>query len=173
MLSVLLARVSQRYGFPQGVDTDGELPEGITSVRVADGTVADIVNNLVRRLPNYKWEITDGVLNVSPQERRESVLDVHIHALHLRRCTPADFPHKVASVPEVREWLVKNGVMEHTPVAVIGAISSPPNKPDISIDARDLTLRQILNRIVKSPGLLRWAVGRYGEGGRYLGILVE
>ena len=170
---VLLARLSQRFGFPQGVEIDGEVPGGLTSVRIADGTVADIVDNLVRRLPNYKWEIIDGVLNVMPQEHRDSVLDVRIHALHLRRCTPADFPRAIASVPEIKEWLVKNGAVEHTPVAVVGSVSLPGTIPRFSTDAKDRTLREILNILVKSHGLLRWAVTRYGEGGKYLSIVVE
>jgi len=170
---VLLGRVSQRFNFPQGVEFDGETPAGIASIKVADGTVADIVRELVGRMPDYKWQVIDDVLNVMPRQPRNTVLDVRIHTLRLRRCAPVDFSHAIASIPEVKRWLKENRVVEQTLIAVVGHVEFPPSEPRISIEARDLTLREALNRIVKTPGLLRWAVTRYGEGGKHLSIIVE
>jgi hypothetical protein len=43
----------------------------------------------------------------------------------------------------------------------------------VSLDVRDLTLREIMNRIIKSPGFRAWRISRSGAKNQYLTIAVN
>src|SRR5208282_2912734 len=77
-LPLLLAHLSERYGFPFGLEIDGELADKHTSVEISRGTVADVLTAIVNQMPGYEWATADGVVNVRPQRSTDSVLDVEI-----------------------------------------------------------------------------------------------
>jgi len=169
---LLFGHLSERYGFPLGLEIDGELAERHTSVEVSRGTVADVLTAIVSQMPGYQWVVANGVVNVKPQQPADSVLDVQVAHFRIRRVTPDGAAQAIASVPEISAWLERNGVVERhfVPVYPLGDMK---HLPRISLEVRGRALRDILNAIVAKPRLKCWSVTRYGDGGKYLGIVVE
>lgn len=161
----------QKYKVPWGMDWEAPVKSDRISVHIPRGTVADVLNAIVAHESNYRWVETNGVVNVIPRQNMNSLMDVpiaHFHVIH------ADFfgLHKaLVSLPEVKEWLRQNHLTEDSPGVLgmlVGKDGMDSTKVSLSLD--HVTLREILNRIVKFQGYRLWQIARWGEKNQYLSL---
>lgn len=168
-----LEEASFKYDIPLGIEAD-ERGQGAKhiSVSISKGTVADIFNALVQQAPNYKWVESGGVVNVLPQQGGDSVLDLKIARFHVTHATPDGLHTAIRSLPEVRAWLNQHHLTEHGPVTgnVLIGRNGKTDQPHVSLSVKNITLREIMNTIVKKHGFHVWFVGRYGDHNQYLSI---
>ncbi len=171
-IPLLFGHLSERYGFPLGLEIDGELADRHTSVEISRGTVADVLTAIVNQMPGYEWVIANGVVNVKPRKSADSILEVEVAHFQMRGVRLDAVAQAVTSITEVSAWLQRNGAVERHVISnyPFGDIN---NLPRISLDLRGRTLREILNAIVVKPRMKCWSVTRYGGGGKYVGIVVE
>jgi hypothetical protein len=167
----LLFRVSEKFGVPIGIELSGQQPAQNISVRVSHGTVMDLVNGIVGQASGLEWAELNGVVNVMPRERPNSVLDLKVAHFHVRDASVADVRDAVAAIPEVKAWLAQSGVSERSfvspdPTAQING------QPRVSLDLNGVSVREIMNTIVKAPGLHVWSFVRYGKDRQYLSIAI-
>jgi hypothetical protein len=164
----------QRYTVSWGMDLEASLKSGLISVHISRGTVADVLNAIMAQESNYKWVEINGVVNVIPKQNMNSILDVKIALFHVRDANGFDIHRVIVSLPEVKRWLGQNHLAERTPTVVdvlVGRNGAALSK--ISLELQRVTLRQILNKIVRSPGFRSWTVGRWGAKNQYLSIGVS
>lgn len=172
-----LQEASYKYGVPLGIEADaqGEDAKDI-SVSIPQGTVADIFNALVQQAPNYKWVETGGVVNVIPRRQNgNSVLDIAIARFRATNATPDAIHSAIISLPEVKAWLNQNQLVErgfHTPSILVGK-DGKTDQPRVSLSLKNMTLRQIMDTIVKKSGFHVWFVGRYDDHRQYLSISID
>lgn len=172
-VSILLNRASLRLGIPIGLEVDGQLaPPEPLSIHVSNGTAADVFSDIVKRSPGYRWIEQDGVVDVLPKDTRESIMDVRIDHIQVSNGTPNDLRNAITSLPEVKAWLNANELVErsfNTPIIRLRSDGSSA-EPRVTVDYRNMTLREIMNRIVTNSGLHVWSVWRHVESNRYLSI---
>jgi len=121
----------------------------------------DVMDSIVNAMENYSWTIEDGVVNIVPKkgrdERYAKLMELKIKEFRIRSPQLMDFREAVHQLPEVQKFLADNG------------LSWPANRPlpysldrEIpgEIEIRDVTFRQLLNRItlIKGGG---WIVEKY------------
>ena len=128
--------------------------------------VAQIMDELVSQKPKYKWELVDGIYDIYPKENADSVTTVKIKAFHISNENFQVVSQKVVDIPEVEEWLVKNGVKRRE--FQIGAAGE--TESCISLDLSQTTLRSVLNQIVAKDERTYWVVVRYGDNLEYISI---
>jgi len=161
-------------GVPTGIDLEMPLKQRRLSVDVSRGTVIDVLNAIVAQEPSYKWVKVNGVINVMPEEHENSILDLRIPHLQLANADSSGVHAAIVSLPEVKEWLEQNHLTERTPnymEIIVG--KNRDVMPRVSLDLHDMTLREILNRILKSCRFHSWVVARWGEKNQYLSIGVN
>jgi hypothetical protein len=144
------------------------------SVQMTRGTVADLLNIIVRHQPGYDWAEVSEIVNVLPKMHIESVLDLRIPHLQLANADSSGIHAAIVSLPEFRAWLERNHLTERTPNytdIILG--KNRYVTPRVSLDLHDMTLREILNRILKSRRFHSWVVARWGEKNQYLSIGVN
>jgi hypothetical protein len=154
-----------------GIELNREVEERAISVKMPEGTVGDVVGAVVGQAPGYKWAQVNGVINVMPQDVNDSVLELRIARFRVKDAAAEDLRAAVVSLPEVKAWLAQNQLVERT----AGTPLFPEQKaglPRISFDVSNVTLREILNRVVKEPNFHEWLVARYGDRGQYLEISI-
>jgi hypothetical protein len=171
-----LQEVSYKYRVPLGIETDaqGQTAAHI-SINVSQGTVADIFNVLIQQAPNYKWVESSGVVNVMPLQDADSVLNLKIPRFYVSHATPDDLHIAIRSLPEVETWLNQRQLVERgfmTSSIIIGS-NGETDQPRVSLRLKSMTLREIMNTVVKKPGFLAWFVGRYGDHSQYLNISID
>jgi hypothetical protein len=144
------------------------------SIEMHRGTREELLNEIVEHEPGYTWEERDGVVNVFPRAHVDTVLDIRIARFHVRNAGYSEIHAAIVAQPEVKEWLERNKLTERTPAPIdilIGKNGS--DLPRISLELRDVTLREIMNAIIRSAGFRFWSVGRWGEKDEYLAIGVS
>jgi len=171
-----LQEASYKYGVPLGIETDaqGQTAKNI-SVSISQGTVGDIFDALIQQAPNYKWVESRGVVNVMPKQDTDSALDLKIARFHVTHATPDDLHAAIRSLPEVRAWLDQHRLVERglvTSSILIGS-NGKTDQPRVSLRLKNMTLREIMNTVVKKPGFRVWLVGRYGDHSQYLSISID
>lgn len=172
--STALDDFARKCGIPTGIDLQMPLKQRPLSVDVSQGTIVDVLNAIVAQEPSYKWAKVNGVINVMPEENANNILDLRIAYFHVRNADFNDIHTAIVSLPEVKTWLEQNHLTEQTAFVIdilIGKNGYSP--PRVSLKLRDVTLRDIMNRIVKSPGFRFWSVSRWGERNQYLSIVVN
>jgi hypothetical protein len=170
----LLSRVSDKFKIPLGIELNKELPHQMVSVHVPKGTVADIFSAIVDAAPGYTWTEQDGIVNILPRERSNSVLDLHISRFTVKDATSIQVREAIDALPEVEVWLKQNGVVDRSPIDidVFARTRGKPALPRVSLRLHNLTLRELLNGVVRKTQLSGWTVSRYGEGAQYLNIQI-
>jgi hypothetical protein len=166
--SVMVDRLMQKYGIPMGMDLEIPSKHNLISVHISRGTVADVLDAILAQEPRYEWTETNGVVNIGPRHIANSILDVQIAHLDLRNADAYAIHAGLVSLPEVREWLEKNHLVERTVFStdVVPAANGAASLAHVSLNASGMTVRQILNRIVASPGFSSWVIGRSGQKGQ-------
>jgi hypothetical protein len=164
----------QKFEVPAGMDLETLADRHPISVNLPRGKVADVLNVIVAQQRGFKWAVINGVVNVGPRQNAGSIVDLQISHFRINRASFDQIHAAIVSIPEVKKWLEDNHIAEHGATVVIGPVSpGQPFKPLVSLDLQDVTLREILNTIIKCSGYHAWSVSRDGEKQQYLLIGID
>ncbi len=168
----------QKYGLRWGLDLEVPPERQLISVRVSKGTVADVLDTVLAQEPNYEWAEVNGVVNVMPKQRSNSLLNLQIANFHIRNANFFAIQPAIVSLPELKAWRARNHITEQDIFNDDIATSPVGTKngytlPRISLDLGHATVQEILNRIVKARRFRWWYVHRFGHNGQYLGLAVN
>ncbi|MGH9574235.1 MAG: hypothetical protein ACRD40_11985 [Candidatus Acidiferrales bacterium] len=163
---IMLGHLAQKYELPMGIDLESSPKVKLTSVQLSRGTVAGLLTTLVSKEPDFDWTQVNGVINVTPRHLADSILDVRIGHFRVKNATPFEIHDAIVALPEVKVWLEQKHVTEAT-----GWGGSFLSLPRASANLHDVTLRDILNTIVKS-GLSSWTITRSGQNEQHVSISV-
>lgn len=162
-----------KFGISTGVELDGKLPTDPVSVDLTDGTVTDVITAIMNHAPGYQWIPGNGIINIMPRVRPNSLLDIKIAHFQVTRATPNQIRLAIDALPEVKLWLSQNNVSEHSAISIVGNYGKG-NEPRVSLKRRDSTLREIMDTLVTTRvGPRYWSVSRYGNSSQYIDISIE
>jgi hypothetical protein len=139
-----------------------QLPGGILAVRkcgapqptfvpAETSTLQSELNRMAKVMPDYQWTLDDGVVNFLPKNYAPSPLDILI----------ADF--------DAENGFSRLGLHEPAVQLVFGGGSETKDQRHITVKLKNVTLRQALNRIVKTDGRKVWilSIDSCGEDNTY------
>ncbi len=175
-ISLALQEASYKYSVPLGIEADVQgLGARRTSVSISQGTVADVFRALVQQAPNYMWIESSGVMNVMPRHNPRSVLDITVSRFRVKNATPNAVHVAIVSLPEVKAWMNENqvAVRDFATTSILTGRDGRTDQPQVSLSVKNMTLRDILNTIVKRRGWHVWVVGRYDDHNQRLSISVD
>jgi hypothetical protein len=169
----LILRALKAYQVPAGIEVDSLTPEAANlRVTLANGSVSVLLDTILANLPGYRWIETDGVVNVLPLRNTDSLRQVSVRHFSLRSAAPNEIRATILSLPEVKAWLVRNNVSERSIVSAI-SVGDQRNNARVSVQLDNLTLGEIMNRIIRTPTLHAWTLCRYGPNRKYISIGFE
>jgi hypothetical protein len=137
----------------------------LTTVPVVAGTpLREVLDALVRADPTNRWELDNGVVNLIPKAGDPSLLTTVIPHFQAKGLMSVDAGIGVIEqLPEVEHAMAESGIT-HGIRFVAGPINPKPPPPfDVTCDG--LTLRAVLNEIVRRAGGT--------ETWRYIGVHCE
>jgi hypothetical protein len=129
--------------------------------------VNSVLNDLIGQKPEYQWSIRDGVYDLFPKQNLVSLLDAQIRFFSIENASLKEASKAIDELPEVRDWLAKQGVTRRE--LELGSSNQSPDLR-VSLTLTGVTLRCVLNRLVKVMGGVDWIVVRYGEKQQYIAI---
>ena len=171
----LAFQAGKRYGVPVGVEIDKRTTDKTTTVHFKTGTVADLFSAIVAQMPGYTWAEDGGVVNIMPIDHEDTILDVKIARFEVKKLNQFELPSAISSTPEVKAWLARNGLTERTPMGGIfpGPSKHGPSQRSVSVNLHDVTVRYVLNYIVRKSEWTDWSVRRYGDNNEYINIYIN
>jgi len=120
------------------------------------GTVADLLNSLVREAPDYEWQETEqNIIHLSRSGPRVSLLDVVMSYPGAAKKTRRQIWDDLGQRPEISAWLESNhcGRFE----VFTGHEFSDHNAP-ISLASGNIRVEQLLDQVATRSGTNYWAV---------------
>jgi hypothetical protein len=133
--------------------------------------VKDLLDSAIGQNSLYTWAIEEGVINVFPKGRREPflkrLLETNVALLRIAPGTSrVDFRRAVTDSPEVKSELAMFRVESDNQIYTSHDIR--PLGPEYSLNAAGLTVRSILNGMIRESATKFWIVNLDGKEKQYL-----
>jgi hypothetical protein len=165
VLRTLAMRAKVAIGFEAICKNTGTKEARTININVKKGTVRDVLDAFIKENPRYRWELVNGIINVLPRESQDSILEIMVHNFNLSNMNVDELSLAIADLPEISAKLNK---MKVSPAKVLVDTGEPKETPRFSITLQDLTLREILNELLRKGHSNYWAVERYGTNNEYI-----
>lgn len=152
-----------------GVSGENTNPRSI-DLRVVQGTVRDVLNQIVRADDRYKWEQVNVCINVVPANvQRADFSELVITSLILNEVHLSDVGPAILDSPDIRARLETLGKKKTTEFKYIG-----PAFPDskISIVFSNTTIRCALNEILNRKQARFWSLETLGAENEWVRIIL-
>jgi hypothetical protein len=163
--SLVLERVAKSRKVPIGFEATPQESDKI-NVMIEQGTVRDVLDQIVQADSRYEWTEADGVINVSPRVNRSPILETVVRRFSVGQVNRVDAISAIFELPEVKvaQMDVKRRDFGSLPVKPYNSV------PQFSLTLRNVTVRTILNEIMKAGGDNYWVFFRYGDHNEYFSV---
>jgi hypothetical protein len=166
----LFSELALSYNIPIGLEV--ALKEDASASYVVDfkkGTLAELLSKLVTQHRQYDWQIRDGVVYVFPKDNYRDALFHHLLETKIRRFSVREntscwtLTESLAGTPEMKKILEANGTTYRAPSFTGPYI--PQVGRHFKLDVSDLTLKSILDRVIRQSSIARfWVMTRNQDG---------
>lgn len=169
-INKLLANVAYKYNVPISLEiatNEDLLKSKSLTVRLKKGTLADVLDDIVRQKPTYMWEASENTIKVFPKSDYrdpvlQTLLEVKIARFVVRKGTARlTFRTALTRSPELKVLLESYGVrplnegFAHSDYQSLGG--------DFSLDLENVTVRSILDNVIQSSKTKYWFIKRDEE----------
>lgn len=137
------------------------------SIEIRKGTVHEVLNYIVQADNRYQWNTTNGVIEVTPKENECSILNVMVHNFVVEDTRIEEVGFSITSNPAVRAKLQSMGLIDSQLITYRG---EPRLQATVSFALPDMTVREILNEMIKRSYINSWSVIRYGAKNNFIRI---
>jgi hypothetical protein len=162
-----LGRLAIDHRVPIGFERTVDSRENFNRhVYLQSGTLKTVLDSLITQEPRYKWELRDGVINITPITARDEFLAQFLETKVAKFEPPTGTTDKfklrdgVLALPEVRRLLESRGV-------TVKPYDYPYRRSIYSDDNVNLTMtntdvRGVLNNIARRTEHKLWSLERVG-----------
>ena len=160
----ILEQLSHKYVVPVGLKEVADGPERMgepITISVRSGNVRSVLNRIVAADPRYKWEETSGVINVMPKEDSDDLLSTMVNDFQINGQSRMNLKQAIFDLPEVKSKLESMGVRPLNAELITAASKDAFSIPPAVLT--NVTLRDVLNHIIKHSSSHYWVVSRFGE----------
>jgi len=162
-LSNLLTRLSLEYDIPLGleVSSDEQLSNRYR-LELSEGTVADLMSQIISQNERYDWLIENGVVNIFPRDKYRDaflaeLLTVRIGSFAVNKNSDCwKLQTDLVNTPEIKAIIDAHGMQ--TGMNFSG-FYIPQLGRNFSFKVSDITLKALLNQIIRESPLARtWLI---------------
>ena len=169
-INKLLAKIAYKYDVPISLEvaTNEDLLRSKTlKVQLKKGTLADVLDDIVRQKPSYMWEANERTIKVfSKSDYRDpllqTLLEIKIAHFVVRKSTARlNFREALTRSPELKNLLASYGVrplnegFSHFDFESFGG--------DFSLDLENISVRSILDSVIQTSRTKYWFIKRDEE----------
>ena len=145
----------RQYLLQSGIELEGEFRRYLFTVQYENAPLSTVLDDLVKQMKNYDWEINNGVVNIFPVHGRdprfEKLMDLRISKFSLAngfRFDEFKLQSKILyQLPELREFMRVNGFRPKPKCDAYWTPIHPSFKEEIALS--EVTFKELLNAIVR------------------------
>lgn len=166
-LIYVLDTLAQDYEIPVGlsVSPGEEYPKNL-NIDIENGTLNDVLEAVMRQQSIYHWDIKDGVLNLDPIGSKHDfltdLLDLTISRYDVKRADRSGLRRQILESVEVK-GLMSNKNVKFSRLGDSPSLRAASDDYKIDLSAANVSVRSILNKIVKESRYKIWVVDMVGR----------
>lgn len=150
-MAAFLSQITRNMGLTLGFEVDPKQPPTQLMLSVDDGTIADIMDAVVKAKPGYEWHRTGAGIDVYQVGHPNQLMDITVNNFQVSEVESAEAIAQLMNVPEVKGALLSLN-MEYRQ----SRRKSPETPVKFSLNLHDVTVRQALHSIAKSSESEFW-----------------
>ena len=164
--------LAAEYQIPVGIELgDPKLtPRREMDLNLAETNLKDFLDAVIAKDPRYTWKLEGGVIHLWSLTGRDALvmtlLDTKVsHFAFTGGVSRYRICHDILNLPEIRSQLVIAGV---DPLMFLNFGNIHKLQKGIFFDESNLTLRELLDRIVLKTEIKRWVLTRWGKNSEFI-----
>lgn len=168
----VLGFLTAEYGIPIGIELgDPKLtPRSEIDMDLPDTNLKEFLDAVIAKDPRYTWKLAGGVIHVLPVSGRDTALTTLLntkisHFSFSGRVSPYHIHSEIMNLPEVRSQLVIAGI---DPLIFVNSGNMHKFEKEIFFAESNLTLRELLDRIILKTESKRWVITRWGKNNEFI-----
>jgi hypothetical protein len=169
-----LGGIANENGLPVGLEVAGtqpENPEREINISLKNTTLQDVLNEIVKQDPRYRWTSNGGVIHVYPMTDRDpllqDLLETNLSAfMATSDGTTYRLRSRILDLPEIKSKLEKAKVTPFT-IALTGADYGKLGD-GFSLRVANVTLQSLLDQIILRSAQKFWMLNRVGRSNEFL-----
>lgn len=173
-LSNLLTILSLDYDIPLGLEisSDEQLSDRYR-LELSEGTVADLMSQIISQNSRYDWLIENGVVNIFPRDKYRDAFVAELLKVRIGRFAidkDSDcwvLQNDLIKAPEIKAVIDAHGMQIGTNFT---GFYIPKLGRNFSLKVSDITLKTLLNQIVRESPLARTWIIRADNSSRFLNL---
>ena len=173
----LLTRLSLTYDIPIGLEVSSdEQKSNHYRVELSEGTIADLMGQIISQNERYDWVIENGVVNVFPRDKYRDpflaeILGVRISSFAVTQNSDCwKLEEDLVNIPEIKAVIDEHGMRT-------GANFSGPYIPQLgqqfSLKLSNTTLKALINQVIRESPLARTWIISTDSSSRVLSLRVN
>ena len=170
----VLDLLAEKYGIRLGIELGDEklTPRREITLDLPVTNLKEFLDSLIAKDPRYTWKLEGGVIHVWPVSERDSLLatllDTKIsHFAIIGEVNRSAIYKDIMDLPEIRSKLIIAGV---EPLTFRGPGSWAKLRKETFFNESDLTLRELLDKIVLITDFRQWVICRWGKNSEYVSL---
>jgi hypothetical protein len=171
-LDEVLDTLTSDYGIPVGIELGDEklTPSRKIDLNLPETNLKNFLDAAIAKDPRYTWKLDAGVIHVWPIRGRDqlvaTILNSNIsHFAITGEVSRYGIYHDIMNLPEIRSQLVIAGV---EPLILFVSGRMVKLRKDTRFAESNLTLRELLDKIVLKTEIKRWVITRWGENSEFI-----
>jgi hypothetical protein len=160
------------YGIPLGIELgDPKLtPPREIELKVSDTNLKEFLDAATAKDPRYSWKLEGGVIHLYPLKSRDpfiaTLLDTKIsHFGIIGEATKYAVYLDIMNLPEIGSKLV---IADITPMIFLNFGTMHRFDKQTVFDESNLTLKELLDRVVLKTNMKRWVLIRWGKNSEFI-----
>ena len=173
-IAQILDRLASDYEIPVGIELgdDNRTPRREINLELPELNLKDFLDSVTAKDPRYTWKLEGGVIHLWPLTERDTLLttllDTKIsHFAIIGEVNRNRIHHNIMELPEIKSKLVIAGV---EPLTFLGPGSWAKFGKETYFDESNLTLRELLDKIVLKTEFTQWMISRWGKNSEYISL---
>lgn len=173
-LDQVLEVLTDEYGIRLGMDLGDEklTPRREINLDLPETNLKDFLDSVIAKDPRYTWKLEGGVIHIWPASERDTLLatllDTKIsHFSIIGDVNRNRIYDDIMNLPEIRSRLVIAGV---EPLTFLGPGSWAKLEKETFFSESNLTLRELLDKIVLKTEIKQWVISRWGKNSEYISL---
>lgn len=127
-------------------------------------SLRNVLDAIVSKDLRYRWDFDDGVINLIPRDGEPALLSTHIRRFLLDKPTAIDYAvNQLLALPEVQE---QESRLHISPGVQLLSGPVPMHDTKITLQLENITLKEMLNAIVRTHGRAVWSYREHHCGGQ-------
>jgi len=173
-IAQVLDLLASEYDIPVGIELGDEkrTPHRKINLDLEETNLKDFLDSVIEKDPRYTWKLEGGVIHVWPVSGRDpllaTLLDEKIsHFSIIGAASRYQIYNDIMDLPEIRSKLVIAGV---EPMIFLASGSMTKLAKETLVNESNLTLRELLDRIVLKTEIRQWVLSRWGKNSEYISL---